>query len=83
MEAEYNSKAQSLIKTHENEIRLLREKLEHDAKIALKQREIECNTSADSVKNDMVSKVKLSLCSLSVLIISPMVIFGCCRWRSY
>ncbi|RHY39393.1 hypothetical protein DYB34_012880, partial [Aphanomyces astaci] len=56
LKAEHGAKLAALEKAHQFQLQQIAEKADIDAKLAVKRRELECNSSADSMKNDMVAK---------------------------
>ncbi|RHZ34604.1 hypothetical protein DYB37_013258, partial [Aphanomyces astaci] len=56
LKADHGAKLAALEKAHQFQLQQIAEKADIDAKLAVKRRELECNSSADSMKNDMVAK---------------------------
>ncbi|EQC36677.1 hypothetical protein, variant [Saprolegnia diclina VS20] len=52
---------------HQQAIAQMQEKTELEMRMAVKRRELECNTSADTLKNEMVSKMERLLAELETL----------------
>ncbi|RHY27167.1 hypothetical protein DYB32_006993 [Aphanomyces invadans] len=58
--SQLNQQVSALSRSHQFQLQQLTEKAENDAKLAVRRCEMECNSSADSMKNDMVTKVKFT-----------------------
>ncbi|ETV96955.1 hypothetical protein, variant 1 [Aphanomyces invadans] len=67
LRAEHTTKLAALEKAHQFQLQQLSEKAENDAKMAVRRCEMECNSSADSMKNDMVTKMERLLSEIETL----------------
>ncbi|OQR86713.1 hypothetical protein ACHHYP_10259 [Achlya hypogyna] len=58
LRAQFEAKIASLERAHQASLAQAQEKAELDVRLAVKRRELECNTSADTLKNEMVAKME-------------------------
>ncbi|KAF0698883.1 Aste57867_10507 [Aphanomyces stellatus] len=67
MRADFAVKVAALEKAHQLQVHQLTEQAEHEAKLAVRRRELECTSSADSMKSELVSKMERLLSEIEAL----------------
>ncbi|KAG9402123.1 hypothetical protein AC1031_007824 [Aphanomyces cochlioides] len=67
LRAEFAAKIAALEQAHELQLKQVKEDAEAAAKAAVRRRELECNSSADSVKSEMVAKMERLLSEIETL----------------